>query len=242
MINWLIRLAAEKGAREIEKGSPVGAAIGAILGATAGVITPYLLYQAEIIERSWVEVAVTCGIGLALAGGFIGSLVRVNPRTVEPWNEKVTDAGTIRITNYNHALGPLLLLLLATGLLLFAAVSIALDLEKARQEWIEKFDLRLLLFPIFYVVLVGLAVRTIWWMEIGPEIRIKRLLGTKRLNAGLILNWHFVSNSGAASRQPPRVGPLQIVLTIDGDTFQLPVKTQVAARVADILNRHAARP
>lgn len=239
MIRFLIHLAADKGARQIEAGSPIGAAIGAIIGCAVGVTTAYLLYQADIIERSWEGPAVAFGLGFALAGGFFGSLAPIGKKTLEPWNEKLTDTSTIRVTNYNHALGPLLVLLLLSALLVFVIAVAVLDPAKLGHELTGKFDPTVLLLPVVYIGALFLAMRSVWWVELGPQLRIKRLFKTRSVPAQELTNWFFRSNSGRMSRIPLAGGPVTLVLLFQGGhSVELPIKATLTAPAAELLGRH----
>ncbi|MDB5297481.1 MAG: hypothetical protein JWO31_3464 [Phycisphaerales bacterium] len=245
MIGWLIRLVGTSAARHIDRGSPTGALVGALACAAVGVGAAYGLYRLEAFDRGWAGPAVTLGLFGALAGAFIGSRFRLDGvgTPAEPWNATVGDATVVRLTNFNHALAPIAVFaaLAALGVALLVVPASPAKPPRPGEAAAEPegFDLRLFLVPVAFVAAGVALVRAVLWVDVGRELRVRRLLGTRSYRAADLADWGFAVGERVPTRQPPAAERATAVFLLPGrGLVRVPVAPAAARRVADVLARH----
>jgi hypothetical protein len=240
-LHLLLRPAADRMARSIERGSLVGAAVGAAAGGAGGVGLTYLLHDQDLIYGNWIAPAVTAGIVFAFVGGMFGSLLPVGRRGVpaEPWNAKVTAATAVRVTNFNRALAPIFV---AVALTVLAALCATVDMRDrdARTSPADPNN------PYTYVcasmALLAWIVSTMatLWVDVGPTVRVRRLFRAKAWPAADVVDWGFAAGEGGEVRRVvPARGPAELVLLLPGGrTVRVAIAAKAAAQVADVFAAH----
>lgn len=240
MVGWLVKLATKKATRQIEEGSACGAAIGAVLGGSFGVGAAYLLHRLADYGSGWAGTGVTLGLAGALIGGVFGSKFQLDgPRTLGVSRASaVNDRAAVRISNLNHALGPIAAFVLLV--LLHAAFGVmAISSPAKAQADLENLGLRLLLLPMFLLVTGVAAVRAVLWVDVGPQLRVRRLVGTRTYPLADVPDWGFAGSDGIPVRQPPPAGRATLTLLLPGrGTLRVPVDPATARRAAEIIAYH----
>jgi hypothetical protein len=226
LIRELIVSAGEKAAGDIQRGSAGGALVGALIGAALGVGTAFVL-ESKDLASNLPAACIALGIAGALMGALFGSLYRPS-RKLAPWEAVVNDSTVVRVSNLNNALGTIAFcgILVAIGLLL-------LILGKGNMA-VAKWAVA----PALIILALILAGFPVLWIDLGPDIRVRRLYRARVLRYADIFTWGFRVGFGHFVHEPP-ASQSTFAISVKGErSYEIPVAPTFATRVAAVINHH----
>lgn len=230
-------------ARRIENGSPVAASLGCVTGAVAG-------FGLGWIQRSS-PAGVYAAVILGLLGGLVGALVGAGVRVgVEPTPAHGRkgfvplpkgNTGPIRVTNLNVALAPVLVLAMCVTVMVWGARCWVQPPSHAADDF--GFLVVVAAFPaaLIGIFAVRQSVRRVMWLDIGSNVRVRRLLSHRSYEIEAIQAWRLGPESGIATTDASKLPSVFMVVFEDELMFEAKVSPALAERLADELTARAPR-
>lgn len=225
-MNWLIRFFGARFARQIEHGSPAGAALGAAAGVASCVAVAYALHRAGRVGNEWKFFAVALGCVGGIVGALLGSLRAPSVGSVV---SPVDRHAVVRVTNLNRALVPVIVFVI------LAVVLVALAASAARRD-----DAPWLYLSVIGAVTVAVALiasRQMLWVDFGENVTVRRVLTTRRYARDQVRQWGFEVARGRLEQSVPHMPCPFLVDLRDGLRIELrvpPHKRELLVRVMDV--------
>ena len=239
MVDFLIKLVARRIAGRIDRGSRAGALIGAVWFAAAGAGIGWALWKFQVVAFFGPAIILSLALLGALGGALIGAGARspaASPAAApSPRNDFVpvrTPFFRVRVTNWNVALGKLVVSLLLLALSI--AMGVVLLRERSRELGTAAADA-----GCFALGIVAAAqfLRSPLWLDIDRAIVVRRPLGQRLYQPEEIEGWGFLAAPGRLTHEPPQNSTPFFIQFTDGFRFQVTTSPSLSARIAEALAR-----
>lgn len=187
-MRYLIKLLSRALGRKIQSGSTLGAFVGMVFGLAAGAGLARLLTVGNLIAPDFsVSIYLITCIPLALIAALVGA-------AIGPRKPPIDARKGVRLTNYNRAAGILFIFFIFLAVIIFATV--APDKKNSSHQPSDDTsptEYRAMEIAIGMLALISgfVAVREIWYIEVGSHIRVRRLLGSRFYTRHDVTMWGF---------------------------------------------------
>jgi hypothetical protein len=217
----LIKLIAVALARPIQTGSRRGAFAGASIGFVLAVAAAALISILEELGTVKYAVFIVLSVPAIIAGAMIGA-------RFGPPNRPPDIRGGLRITNYNHAGAKLLIAMIFSGLVIAFASQIGRTKPGA-----ESTEIWLWTGAVGFIALICLyvAARDVWYIEIGPWLKIRSLFQSRHYSRSDLQKWGFERHRGKFLQQT-FTGMTELHLRFqDGYSVRIPVSGEISEAI-----------